>query len=53
MGVIGGAADQVLLVVETIRAMLVEPGDNALHLGHHLRADAVAGQEKEAVGGHG
>ena len=53
VSVIGRAADEVLLVFEAVRPVLVEPGDHPLHLGHHLRPDAVAGEEKEVVGGHG
>ena len=33
--------------------MRVHPGDELLHLGHHFRADPVAGEKKEIVGGHG
>ena len=48
----GGAADEVGLGLELRLALLVEEGDDALDLGHHLGADAVAGQKEQIVRGH-
>jgi CubicO group peptidase (beta-lactamase class C family) len=36
-----------------VGALFVEEVDDALHLGHHFGADAVAGEQKEIVGCHG
>ena len=44
---IGGAADQILVDLEAGDALAVEPVDDARDLAHHLRADAVAGQEQK------
>ena len=49
----GGAADEAGLGLELHLALLVEEGDDALHLGHHLGPDAVAGQEQQGMCGHG
>ena len=49
----GGTADEAGLGLELHLPLLVEEGDDALHLGHHLGADAVAGQEQERLCGHG
>ena len=51
--VIGGAADQTLFIFKARSARRVEPGDDLLHLAHHLGADAVAGQKQQFVGRHG
>ena len=47
MGVIGAAADEILLDFELSAAGLAEPCDHAFDLGHDLGADAVAGKEKQ------
>ena len=52
MRVIGGAADEALLRLEGGDAGCAQKGDELLGLGHDFRADAVAGQKKELVGGH-
>ena len=49
MRVVGGAADQILLDLEGAEPGLVHEGDDRLHLGHDLRADAVAGKKEDAV----
>ena len=49
----GSAADEAGVGLELDLALLVEEGDDALDLGHHLGADAVTGQEQERVRGHG
>jgi hypothetical protein len=51
-GVVAGAADQPFLVLEGAHAVGVHPGDQLLHLAHHLGADAVAGKQQELVGRH-
>ena len=48
----GGAADQAGLGLELRLALLVEEGNQPLDLGHHLRADAVAGKQQKRVRGH-
>jgi hypothetical protein len=50
--VITTAANQRFFSGEPVRALFVEELDNALNLGHHFRANAVAGQKKEIVGRH-
>ena len=52
VGVVAAAADQRLLGLERAHAVAVHPGDQFLHLGHHLGADAVAGKQEQIVGGH-
>jgi hypothetical protein len=52
VSVVAGAADQPLLGVEAAHAVRVHPIDQALHFGHHLLADAVAGEEQQFVGRH-
>ena len=52
VGVIAGAPDQSFLGVEPRRAARVHPGDELFHLGHHLGADTVPGEEKELVSRH-
>ena len=52
VGVIAGTADEPFLGLEPPHAARVHPGDEFLHLGHHLGADAVAGEKKELVGRH-
>ena len=42
------AADEILLDVEA-ESLPAEPVDHLAHLGHHLRADAVAGQDEKGV----
>ncbi len=42
----GSAADEIALALELETLAVTEPGDDALDLGHHLGADAVAGQEQ-------
>ena len=42
----GRAADEAGGGLELDLALLVEEGDDPLDLGHHLGADAVAGQEE-------
>ena len=46
MGVVGAAADQVLLDLER-PAVAAEPVDDLPDLGHHLGADAVAGEDEQ------
>src|SRR5581483_7735505 len=48
----GGAADQRRLGLELGPPLAVEEGHDALHLGHHLRSDAVAGKQQKRVRGH-
>ena len=48
-----GAADEAVSSLELDLALLVEEGDEALDLGHHLGADAVTGQEQKRMRGHG
>ena len=43
----GGPTDQRRRGVEAHLPLLVEEGNEALDLGHHLRADAVAGKQQE------
>ncbi len=50
--VVGRAPDEVLFDGERGNAALVHPRDDALGLGHHLRADAVAGEQQELEGCH-
>src|SRR5262249_14691867 len=52
VGVVAAAADQRLPGLEAPHAVRVHPGDELLHLGHHFRADAVAGEKEELVGRH-
>ena len=52
MGVVAGAADQAFLGGELVGALGIEEFDQPLHLGHHFRADAVAGEQQEIVGCH-
>ena len=52
MGVVAAAADQRFLGGEFVRTLFVEEVDDALHLGHHFGADAVAGEKKQIVGRH-
>ena len=52
MGVVGAAADQIGLGLDRGEAASVHPGDDALGLGHHLGADAVAGKQQELIGCH-
>ena len=47
MRVIGRAADQPLLGLEAGAELGVHGGDQLLHLGHGLGADAVAGKQEE------
>jgi hypothetical protein len=50
--VIAGAADEPFLGLEIGDALLgVEP-EQPFHLGHYFGADAVAGEQKELIGGH-
>ena len=51
MGVVGAAADEVLLDVEG-QAVGVEPADDLPDLGHDLGADAVAGEDEKGRAGH-
>ena len=52
MRIVGAAADQVGLGLDRGEAGRVDPGDEALDLGHHLRPDAVAGEQKKLIGCH-
>jgi hypothetical protein len=45
--VVAATADQRLLDVELGDPGPGEEGEEPLHLGHHFRSDAVAGEEKE------
>ena len=50
---IWGIADDVLRDVEVDGALARHPVDHAADLAHHLRADAVTGEDEEfLVGGH-
>ena len=53
MRIIGAAADEALLRLETGQSGSVAPGDDFFDLGHHFGADAVTGQEEQLVGRHG
>ena len=46
--VVGRAADEVAVDLELRARLGVEPGDDALDLGHHFGADAVAGEEEQS-----
>src|SRR6185437_2523692 len=50
--VIGSAANQALLGLEMRDALRTEPIYQALHLRHHLGADAVAGEKQQFVDWH-
>ena len=52
VGVVTAAADQAFLGGELVRPLFVEEVDDALHLAHHFRADAVAGEQQEIMGRH-
>ena len=52
MRVEGAAADQPLFSLEACAALFVEEGDHLLRFGHHLGADAVAGEQENLVRGH-
>ena len=52
MGIVGAAADEVGLGLDARFSPRIDPGDNALDLGHHFGADAVAGKKQEFVNGH-
>jgi hypothetical protein len=52
MGVVAAAADQPLLGLERGDARLGQEAEQAFHLGHDLRADAVAGKQEELVSRH-
>ena len=52
VGVVRGAADQPLLGCESGDARFGQEAEQTLDLGHHFRADAVAREKKELVGGH-
>src|SRR5262245_60490432 len=41
------AADQALADIERHRTPFIEPADDPLHLAHHFRADAVAGEDQQ------
>ena len=50
--VIGRAADQILLDIEISDSLCRAKGKEPLDLGHDLRTDAVAGEQKELVTSH-
>src|SRR6185312_16721723 len=52
MRVIGRTAAKALFGLEPAHAVRIHPGDQPLHLGHHLRPDAVARNEKKIVRRH-
>ena len=52
MGIVGAAADEVGLGLDASVTTRIDPGDDALDLGHHFGADAVAGKKQEFVNGH-
>jgi hypothetical protein len=47
MRVNGGTPDKCGVTLEANLSLLVEEGDDALDLGHHLGADAVARQQQK------
>ena len=47
MGVIGAAPDKIGLAGDLAHARIAEPSDDAFDLAHDLRADAVAGEQKQ------
>ena len=53
MRIIGAAADEPLLDLETGEAAATKKRHDFFDFGHDFRADAVAGQEKELEGCHG
>ncbi len=53
MGIVGRAADEVGLGLDGDAALAVDPSDDALDFGHHLRPDAVARQQQDIENGHG
>ncbi len=46
MSLIGSAANQIILGVELMFTILIEPGDNALGLRHDFGADAISSQQQ-------
>ena len=52
MGIIGGAADQILFRLEGGETGLVEKSDQAFDLRHHLDTDAVARKKEELLRRH-
>ena len=53
VGVVGGAANEAAVELETSRAGALERRDHLLDLRHDLGTDAVTGQEEERIGVHG
>jgi hypothetical protein len=51
--IIGAAADEIFRHVEMDIALLTEPTDDFLDLGHHFGANAVAGEDKNGRVCHG
>jgi hypothetical protein len=53
MRVVGRPAHEVFGHVEGEAPPVTEPADDLADLGHDLGADAVAGKDEKAGGGHG
>ena len=53
MGVIGGAAHEILFDVEGDAPPLMEPVEDAARLAHHFGPEAVSGQNQQLGVRHG